>query len=197
MDGTSPKTSLFGSATVVAAIISSLTALLTAILPGLITPEQDPPVTPTSEAAGPLDPHASLRQTVSAVRPEAPGGAVPDLTYGVWTLTASTDDAGTDFSGSTLKFTSQRQTPAGLQAAGFFEWRSGQQVFGREYVTAAYDAATRQLFLESQYVDNSTELAPGTFSATLSADGRQLLDGAWGNTPGELAGVLGSWQARR
>jgi hypothetical protein len=40
-------------------------------------------------------------------------------------------------------------------------------------------------------------LAPGSFSAELSEDGRQLLNGRWGNVPGERVGVLGTWEARR
>ncbi|RIK73145.1 MAG: hypothetical protein DCC67_18260 [Planctomycetota bacterium] len=198
MDGAAPRNSLFGSATVIAAIISSLTALLTAILPGLLSPERPSPITPTpaTQAAQPLSPPAGAA-AFSATRPQAGDEAQPNLTFGVWTITSSVDDAGTDFSGSTLKFTSQQVTSTGLRATGFFEWRTGQRVFGREYVEATYNAATRQLFIESQYVDNPAELAPGTFSATLAEDGRQLTDGAWGNTPGQLAGVLGTWEARR
>lgn len=198
MEGTTPKASLFGSATVIAAIISSITALLTTILPGLLNGYKAEPITPTPAptAVQPLvfsDDAAKL----SATRQTPPATAKPNFTYGVWTITSSIDAAGTDFTGSTLKFTSQQETPTGSQLVGFFEWRTGQEVFGREHVVATYDAATRQLFIEGQYVDNPSVLAVGTFSATLSEDGRQLLDGAWGNTPGQLAGNLGAWQARR
>lgn len=198
MEETTPKTSMFGSATVIAAIISSITALLTTILPGLLGGDKPEPITPTPvpTAVQPLVSSGDAA-VLSATRQAPPATVKPNLTYGVWTITSSIDEAGTDFTGSTLKFTSQQETATGLQLVGFFEWRTGLKVFGREHVVAAYDAATRQLFIEGQYVDNPTELAVGTFSATLSEDGRQLLDGAWGNTPGHLAGILGAWQARR
>src|SRR4029079_18468098 len=67
--------------------------------------------------------------------PLAPSGditPIPNLTFGAWSIVNSIDDAGTDFSGSTLKFISQREVAGGIEATGFFEWRNGDSVPGRE-----------------------------------------------------------------
>ena len=61
-----------------------------------------------------------------------------------------------------------------------------------------YDAATRQMFIEDKSVECPTgTLAVGSFSARVSEDGRELLDGRWGDTPGNKSGWLGKWHARR
>ncbi len=193
------RTSIFASATVVAAIISGVTAILTAILPWLLQHHGTSHPTDGSETARP-----ALAQVES---PSAPPGQlppsaaitpIPNLTLGSWSIVNSIDDAGTDFSGSTLKFISQREIAGGLEATGFFEWRSADQVLGREYVVATFDAVSRHLFLEGKSVESPTgTLAIGSFSARVSDDGRKLLDGAWGNTPGNQRGILGKWEARR
>jgi hypothetical protein len=65
-------------------------------------------------------------------------------------------------------------------------------------VVATFHEQSRQLYIEGKYVECPTnQLAIGSFSARLSDDGRQLTDGAWGNTPGNRVGVLGKWEARR
>jgi hypothetical protein len=196
MDGQPQKNSLFASATVIAAIISSLTALLTAVLPGLLKHEGASDITPTAIVGRHSGPAGAIGFTAS--RDDAPQSDHPNLTLGAWTITASKDAEGTDFSGSTLKFTTQREIPGGLEAMGFFEWRDNGQLIGREHVVATFHDGTRHLYIEGKYVECPTDqLAIGSFSAKLSDDGRQLLDGTWGNTPGNRVGVLGTWQARR
>jgi hypothetical protein len=187
MEGQSPRSSLLASGTVIAALISGVTALITALLPWLL-PEKPP--TATEPAA-----ITATRDLGAADEPTKSGA--PNLTIGSWTITSSVDDAGNDYTGSTLKFLSQHDLGDRVEASGFFEWRMGQEAIGREQVVATYDSATRQLFIEGKYTDNPEVLAPGSFSAELSEDGRQLLNGRWGNVPGERVGILGTWEARR
>jgi hypothetical protein len=195
MEGQPQRSSMFASATVVAAVISSVTALATAVLPGLLKNKADV-VTPTAVAAKHHGPVGEIDYTAS--REGAPSGDQPNLTLGAWTITASKDEEGPDFSGSTLKFTTQREIPGGLEAMGFFEWRSNGELLGREHVAATYHEGSRQVYIEGKYVESPTNtLAIGSFSARLSGDGRQLTEGTWGNTPGNRVGVLGKWEARR
>jgi hypothetical protein len=196
------KSSVLSSATVVAALISGTAAVLTALLPWLLKSHEQSNMAGTGPgetvaAAG----GARTNQVAAADEPITPIGsspAVPNLTFGAWSIVDSIDEAGIDYTGSTLKFISQRESAGGLEATGFFEWRSGEQVLGREYVVANFDAASRQLFIEGKSVESPTgTLALGSFSARVSEDGRQLLNGTWGNTPGNPSGYLGKWQARR
>lgn len=183
MDGPASRQSVLASATVVAAVISGLTALVTALMPWLL---------------GNPDPSPAPITTAAVASPITPTPAVPlNLTHGVWTLTASIDDAGADFSGSTLKFLSQHEVFGGIEATGFFEWRSQHELIGREQVVATYDATSRRIYIQGKEVDQPEILAVGSFSADLSEDGQRLINGAWGNTPGHRVGVLGSWEARR
>jgi hypothetical protein len=196
------RTSILSSATVVGALISAVAAVLTAVLPWLLKSHEQP--------RGAENPPAATMQAPSnnivgpngiPAAPLAPSAAItpiPNLTFGAWSIVDSIDEAGTDFSGSTLKFVSQRELAGGLEATGFFEWRSNNQVLGREYVVANFDAASRQLFIEGKSVESPTgTLAVGSFSAHVSNDGRELLDGRWGDTPANQHGVFGKWQARR
>lgn len=182
MEGKSPRSSLWASGTVIAALISGVTALVTALLPWLLP---DKTTTPAEPAA------------VVATRDAPVKSVAPNLTIGTWTIVSSVDDAGNDLAGSTLRFLSQHDLGDRVEASGFFEWRSGQESLGREQVVATFDPATRQIFIEGKYTDNPEVLAPGSFSAELSEDGRQLLNGRWGNVPGERVGILGTWEARR
>lgn len=187
MEGQSSRASLLASGTVIAALISGVTALLTALLPWLM-PDKERPV------AGEPSAIVATRDVAPNVTPV---GVVPNLTIGAWTIVSSVDDAGNDFTGSTLRFLSQHNLGDRVEASGFFEWRNAQEAIGREQVVATFDPTTRQLYIEGKYTDNPEVLAPGSFSAELSEDGRQLLNGRWGNVPGERVGILGTWEARR
>jgi hypothetical protein len=190
MEGPSPRNSVLGSATVIAAVISGMTALVTALMPWLLgkpdpATQQPLPIQVFADASGasPVHQAAPIKKT--------------NLTLGVWTIVASIDEEGSDFTGSTLKFLTQQETPSGLEATGFFEWRIGEELIGREQVIANYDAAARRLYIQGKEVDQPDRLAVGSFSAELSEDGQRLINGAWGNTPGYRVGVLGTWEARR
>jgi hypothetical protein len=196
------KSSVLSPATVVAALISGTAAVLTAVLPWLLKSHEQSSAARTGPAetlaaAGGARPD-QVAAPDESITPIGSSPAVPNLTFGAWSIIDSIDEAGIDYTGSTLKFISQRESAGGLEATGFFEWRSGAQVLGREYVVANFDAASRQLFIEGKSVESSTgTLALGSFSARVSEDGRQLLNGTWGNTPGNPSGYLGKWQARR
>ena len=198
----SKKSSVLSSSAVIAALISGIAAVLTAVLPWLLRSHDQP----TAEDIQPVEALTGVDgiRPIPAVRTSEPitpiGGspAMPNLTFGAWSIVDSIDEAGIDYTGSTLKFISQQESASGLEATGFFEWRSGEKVLGREYIVANFDAASRQIFIEGKSVESPMgTLALGSFSARVSDDGRQLLDGTWGNTPGNPRGYLGKWQARR
>jgi hypothetical protein len=166
-----------------------VSAILSAVLPWWLGRQEQPQVAVQPPAAvAPITPLAGPTQE-----------PLPNFTLGAWTIFDSFDDEGHDYRGSTIKFRSQRETPHGLELTGSFEWMLDNQiVLGEEHFVAHYEAATRQLYIEGQYVNSPTgELAVGSFSARLSDDGRKLTDGTWGNTPNRQAGVPGSWNARR
>lgn len=195
------RASILSSATVVAAIISGVAAVLAAVLPWLLRTHEQPQVVDEQPAMMRAPGNSLVGLNGMPAGPLAPSPAItpiPNLTFGAWTIVNSIDEVGTDFSGSMLKFISQREVAGGIEATGFFEWRSDNQVLGREYVVANFDAATRQIFIEGKSVECPTgRLAIGSYSVRVSDDGRQLLDGTWGDTPGNQHGFSGKWQARR
>jgi hypothetical protein len=171
-----------------AAIIGAVSAVFSAVLPWWLSQPSPAQVAENAAIAA-----SSITPLPAAER------TLPNFTLGVWTVFDSVDDQGYDYRGSTIKFRSQRETPGGLELTGSFEWMlDNLTVIGEEHFVAHYEAATRQLYLEGQYVNSPTgDLAVGSFSARLSDDGRQLVDGTWGNTPSRQAGVPGRWNARR
>jgi hypothetical protein len=197
--GESPASGIFKMfnapiATLAAAVISGVCAVAAALLPWLLSSDgtKPEPTGPTHAQITPIMPSADSLVLRAPERPKI------NLTYGVWTIVNSIDDQGTDWSKSILKFTSQNETPHGLELEGFFEWRNDITVVGREYFIAHFEEASRQLYIEGQRTESpENRLAVGSFSARLSEDGRQLLEGTWGDTPGNLSGVPGTWEARR
>ena len=193
--------SVFSSATVIAAIIAGVSAVMSAVLPWLLRTHEthaELPITPLAAqvTSAPLESSAPMERRLPET---ATTRTLPNLTFGVWTIVDAVDEVGTDFSGSTIKFATQREIVGGLELTGAFEWRGdNNEILGQEHFIANYDATSRQLFIEGQYVQSPDgRLAVGSFSAKLSDDGRQLVEGTWGNTPNNLAGIPGSWQARR
>jgi hypothetical protein len=191
MGETNGKSSPFLSATVLAAAIGGASAVLSTVLPWWLE-RQKVTATPVAERS------PSVAATITPL-PAAQPGVLPNFSLGVWTIVESIDEEGTDFRGSTIKFNTQRETSGGLELTGFFEWRNNNSIIvGREYFLAHYDSASRQLFIEGQYVESPlNQLAVGSFSARVAEDGRQLLEGTWGNSPNHQAGVPGRWAARR
>jgi hypothetical protein len=185
-------------ATILASLIGGVCALAAAIVPMLLPPKPEPA---TAQSAAPTTTQLSLLPT-SVATPDAPPPAAtaarPNFVYGTWTITASKDDEGNTWNNSTIKFTSEQVTADGVEFAGFFEWRMNDRLLGREFFSGRYVAADRMMYFEGQSVQSPTnELAVGSFSCRLSDDNRKLLDGTWGNTAGNLSGVLGLWTARR
>ncbi|MBL9095177.1 MAG: hypothetical protein JNL96_28420 [Planctomycetaceae bacterium] len=179
-------------ATIAASLIAGISAVLAATLPNVFAPRHELTATAVAVAA------PSATATGSAELAPIPTPYVPNLTHGAFTLCASTDAEGTDFTDSVLKFTSQQPTQEGAVLAGFFEWRDRNAFLGREHFTATYVASSKHLFIEGKTIENvSGTLAVGSFSAKVSDDGRRLTEGTWGSTPGELHGVPGQWEARR
>ena len=154
----------------------------------------EPAVAPPVEA--PRKPGPSTEATAS--RP-ADVPRTPQFPAGTWTLRDAIDDTGTDWSNSTIKFTSQEPTSDGLTLKGTMTWRVGETFVGTEEFSGRYFDAGRQLFLEGQSVSAAKILAIGSYSAILSSDERSLLKGTWGSTasPTGLPGVPGRWEASR
>jgi hypothetical protein len=134
---------------------------------------------------------------VPANPPEPPQAQMPHLAAGSWTLREAHDDLENDWSNSVLKFTSQSTDADGLTLAGTFTWRRDNWLIGTEDVVGNYIADTRYITLEGTGVSDP-ELAVGSYSVYLSADGRELTDGRWGSTAQQRdAGSPGRWEATR
>ena len=194
-----PKKSLFRilfsgpAAAIVAAVIGGVFSLTSAILPRLLPTSAESPV--AASAPGPI-----RAVSVATIPNEKQISPKPHLTYGTWTLLESTDDVGNDWSNSVLKFTRQKETGDGLELEGFFEWRNGDTLIGKEFVIGNYVESTRSLYIEGQAVENASDygqLAVGSFSARLAEDNRHLEDGAWGSSVGNSSGIPGTWRAGR
>ena len=128
--------------------------------------------------------------------------SLPDLSYGTWTLRKARDEAQKDWSNSVLQFTSQEETPDGLNLHGRFTWRLGNALMGTEDVSGRYVERTRQVILEGSVVSEAThegpeQLAVGSYSAVLGADERTLTNGRWGSTAANEPGFAGEWEAVR
>jgi hypothetical protein len=198
-----------GHAALIAAVIGLVSAVITVVVP-MMYHEREPEQLPSEWYIGggdkmlvhpPTGPEFQLAKEAAALeaakKVAADVRATHNLTLGVWTLFDSTDDEGNLWNNSTLKFTKQVPVEGGVDLEGFFEWRSYDQTVGIEYVRAHFDTRTHQLFIEGQRTEPADRLAVGSFAAEVTPDGRQLLKGTWGSTPGNLASVPGKWNARR
>jgi len=151
-----------------------------------------------------LPPSTESQQALtSKPPPTALSPGLPHLAYGTWTLRNAVDEQGNDWSNSALKFTSQKQTPDGLQLRGTFTWRLRNVLIGTEEFEGDYIAKTRQLFFEGTAVKDmpgfkERVLAIGSYSATVSPDETTLVNGRWGVTQlKDEAGYAGRWEAVR
>jgi len=127
---------------------------------------------------------------------------LPNLSYGTWTLHNAIDDNGKNWSDSTLKFTSQQKTSDGLLLHGTFTWRLDYNLIGTEEFSGHYIDKNRQIILEGVSVSDANpsatyKLALGSYSAVVSPDERELVEGRWGSTMTNDPGVGGKWSATR
>ena len=113
----------------------------------------------------------------------------------MWTLHDAIEDAGYDWSGSTLTFTSQVESKDGLVLRGKFEWIHRGTLMGTEDVEGTYDRSTRKLFLAGDLLTRAKNgrTVKATYTAVLSEDALVLRDGAFGGEGAEP----GRWQATR
>lgn len=149
---------------------------------------------------GSSDTPPSTESAKSSMLPAvAPVPARPNLTYGTWTVHNATDESGANYSNSTLKFTSQKETTDGLVLQGIFTWRLNNNTVATEEFNGQYMDRTRQLVLEGvKTVSTDTIAMPtGSYSAIVSADERTLVEGRWGQAQQGKAIYNGSWGARR
>lgn len=132
-----------------------------------------------------------------------PTAANADLTMSTWTLIKAVDDSGTDWSNSTLKFTSESKEGDKFRLRGYFEWRSANVLVGKEDVDGHYDPMLREIILEGKRITQQGSyrggtLGLGSYSAHLSLDGLSLTDGRWGTVSGvEDPNIRAQWEARR
>jgi hypothetical protein len=141
---------------------------------------------------------ASVPSTPTA----APSRALPNLTYGAWTLRSARDDEGNIWSNSVLQFTEQKEVGDGLTLQGQFTWRLDNRLVGTEEVSGHYVERTRQVTLVGTRVtdaphDGPRQLAMGSYSAILADDDRELIKGRWGSTGNGEPGSAGEWHAVR
>jgi hypothetical protein len=128
--------------------------------------------------------------------------ALPNLTYGAWTLGRAIDDEGRNWSNSVLQFIAQQPAADGLVLQGQFVWRLDNILMGTEDVVGHYVERTRHVILGGSRVTDVPHqgpgrLAVGSYSAVLDDDERALRKGRWGSTAESEAGSAGTWQAVR
>jgi hypothetical protein len=146
-------------------------------------------------------------------QPPAKGGqsrrVLPSLCIGTWTLRHAIDLY--DWSGSTLRFRTQEETPLGLALTGSFTWRTGGEIIGTEVFEGQYVHENRYVILEGTasagrvgrpsaddaLSDRGPRITSCSYSAILSEDERSLLDGRWGSTMTHDQTVPGKWEATR
>jgi hypothetical protein len=150
-----------------------------------------------AQGDGPL-----IREADISSKTKADARPRPNLSYGTWTLHKAIDDAGKNWSNSTLRFTSQEETSDGLMLRGAFDWRLENIEIGTEEFTGHYVEAKRQIFLEGNAIKEDAHpgqaiLAIGSYSAVVSLDERSLVDGRWGSTMQNDPGAAGKWEATR
>ena len=64
--------------------------------------------------------------------------------------------------------------------SGYFDWyRNGNKYVGREHYQGTYDKATNSVTLKGTRLEKASGLALGTYKATLSTNGKELINGTW------------------
>ncbi|MEP6748537.1 MAG: hypothetical protein ABJB86_12470 [Bacteroidota bacterium] len=127
----------------------------------------------------------------------------PNFTNGIWVLHNAIDINNGNWSNSTLKFTSQKDTAGGLILAGSFAWSDKSVLMGTENFGGSYLDKNRTIKLTGLNFTNVTKagkdgLTLGTYSAVLSQDENKLSQGTFGSADGrQIAKLLGRWNASR
>jgi hypothetical protein len=148
-----------------------------------------------SAAAGKAQQEEQGRQAAAAKAHVKPPTGFPQLTYGTWTLRDAVDKDNTDWSNSKLKFDSQTDEPDGLSLHGTFEWRRNGVRVGTETFSGHYTHRTRVIIFET--INVSGPLAKASYSAKVSPDDLELVDGRWQTKYGNEGGPEGRWKAVR
>ena len=119
----------------------------------------------------------------------------PKFTGGHWTLTRSLDNSGTNWKGSKLYFTEATPTETTIQLKGYFVWRVGGVLQGREYFKGRYSKNTRSIKLQGTRLTNYSNLVLGDYYARAGDAKRPRLTGYW-DGPGAIPGNwAASWTA--
>jgi len=126
--------------------------------------------------------------------------AHPNLTTGTWVLHNAIDVANADWSNSTLKFTSQKDTTDGLVLEGIFSWSQNSILVGTEIFRGNYSDKTRMIGLKGSDTKNVGKefIALGNYSAVLSSDGNYLSNGTFESADGQQVNKFrNKWNATR
>lgn len=116
-----------------------------------------------------------------------PGTVLPNFTTGIWVMHNVIDSSGGNWNNSTIKFTSQKNTPGKLILSGIFTWRRNSILLGTEQFSGSYTADSRIIKLNGSSFSDLTKAGKavdfvlGSFSAILSADEQNLFEGTWGS----------------
>ena len=124
----------------------------------------------------------------------------PNLTNGTWVLNNAIDITNADWSNSTLKFTSQKDTTYGLVLDGQFSWSQNSILVGTEIFRGNYSDKTRMIELKGSDTKNvgKESIALGNYSAVLSSDGNYLSNGTFESLDGQPANKFrNKWNATR
>jgi hypothetical protein len=122
---------------------------------------------------------------------EGGSGDVAGSLLGLWDVVDSVDVQGTVWSGSTLCFTAQDQEGTVLHLEGYFDWRSADDGYGREYFLGTVDLDTMVVNLEGYRLEDYWNIEAGPYAAELASDWRHIQNGEW------TTGVPGVWAAVR
>lgn len=130
-----------------------------------------------------------------------PSPGFPLLAGTTWTLKSAIDNQGANWSNSTLEFVRQTDERDGLSLRGTFTWRRNNELVGIEEFDGHYVHRVRTILFQGTSVKNASsseyQLAPGSYSVTVSVDERELVDGRWNSTNAGEQGVPGRWEAIR
>ncbi|EAZ88138.1 hypothetical protein [Crocosphaera chwakensis] len=135
--------------------------------------------------------------TLATLNFASPAFAVSiNLTEGLWNVFA-TDDRGNTWDGTTLLFTSQIDNGDNALVEGIFKWRSNAGEFGTEaFVGTLFSDLSLEL-TGNEILQPSQGIVTAQYTAIVTNDGEQIIEGEWGRIPGGSNVIPGSWSAIR